>query len=37
MSGGGLACRCIASAAKAFDEQRQRLLNPPEWLEPLAA
>src|SRR3954453_12485256 len=33
----GPACSRIASAAKALDEQRERWLNPPEWLEPLAA
>jgi hypothetical protein len=27
----------IAAAAKALDEQRERWLNPPEWIEPLAA
>ncbi|MDB5319340.1 MAG: hypothetical protein JWN40_971, partial [Phycisphaerales bacterium] len=27
----------IAAAAKSLDEQRERWLNPPEWLEPLAA
>jgi hypothetical protein len=27
----------IAAAARALDGQRQRRLNPPEWLEPLAA
>ena len=27
----------IAAAAKALNEQRERWLNPPEWIEPLAA
>ncbi len=27
----------IAAAAKALDEKRERWLNPPEWLDPLAA
>jgi hypothetical protein len=27
----------IAEAAKALNEQRERWLNPPEWIEPLAA
>src|SRR5205085_844914 len=27
----------VAAAAKALDEQRERWLNPPEWVEPLAA
>src|SRR3954467_9751451 len=27
----------IAEAAKALNEQRERWLNPPEWVEPLAA
>jgi hypothetical protein len=27
----------IAAAAKSLDEQRERWLNPPEWIEPLAA
>ena len=27
----------IAQAAKALNEQRERWLNPPEWIEPLAA
>src|SRR5687768_980219 len=27
----------IAAAAKALNDQRERWLNPPEWLDPLAA
>jgi hypothetical protein len=27
----------IAEAAKTLNEQRERWLNPPEWIEPLAA
>ncbi|HEV7301646.1 MAG TPA: DNA methyltransferase [Tepidisphaeraceae bacterium] len=27
----------VAAAAKALNEQRERWLNPPEWIEPLAA
>jgi hypothetical protein len=27
----------ISAAAKALNEQRERWLNPPEWIEPLAA
>jgi hypothetical protein len=31
------AYRRVAATAKALNEQRERWLNPPEWLEPLAA
>lgn len=31
------AYRRIAAAAEALNEQRERWLNPPEWVEPLAA
>jgi hypothetical protein len=30
-------CRRIAAAAKELDAMRQRWLNPPEWIEPIAA
>jgi len=29
--------KAIAAAAKALDEQRERWLNPPEWIAPIAA
>ena len=29
-------CQDIADAAKELDEQRERWLNPPEWIEPMA-
>ncbi|MCX7427043.1 MAG: class I SAM-dependent DNA methyltransferase, partial [Planctomycetia bacterium] len=30
-------CRRIAAAAKELDAMRERWLNPPEWIEPIAA
>lgn len=30
-------CQQIANAARELNEQRERWLNPPEWIEPLAA
>jgi len=33
---GGPVCQRIAAAAQALNEQRERWLNPPEWIDPIA-
>ena len=36
-SADGPLCRCIAEAARHLNEQRERWLNPPEWINEIAA